>query len=156
LAWAVTVSYVLFLASFSLWGGYLSASRQFRLPSLHGLSTASPVPAGWGKAVSNGGQYDVGIDHAVTHAGKAAAYVKPVVAEPSPRFVGNLMQSFRADDYRGKRLCLSAFVKTHEVQNCSMLWMRVDGATKKTLSFDDMRNRPLKGTADWKKYEIVL
>ena len=114
------------------------------------------LPLGWGKAASNGGEYDVGIDRDVTHAGKAAAYVKPVVAKPAPEFFGNLMQSFRADDYRGKRVRLSAFVKTHKVPDSSMLWMRVDGATRRTLGFDNMQNRPLKGTADWKKYEIVL
>ena len=35
--------------------------------------------------------------------------------------------------------------------------MRVDGAKKdETLAFDNMQDRAIKGTTDWKKYEIVL
>ena len=35
--------------------------------------------------------------------------------------------------------------------------MRVDGARKdEMLAFDNMQDRAIKGTIDWKKYEIVL
>ncbi len=40
------------------------------------------------------------------------------------------------------------------------MWMRVDGDNpnphKRSLSFDNMQGRPIKGTVDWKKYEIIL
>ena len=34
--------------------------------------------------------------------------------------------------------------------------MRIDGENYMQMGFDNMRNRPIKGTSDWKKYEIVL
>jgi hypothetical protein len=49
---------------------------------------------------------------------------------------------------------LSAFVKGKDVQQGG-LWMRVD-TLKATVGFDNMQNRPVAGTTDWKKYEIVL
>jgi hypothetical protein len=33
--------------------------------------------------------------------------------------------------------------------------MRVDGAGS-LLAFDNMQNRPIKGTTDWKRYDVVL
>ncbi|MCK7516664.1 MAG: hypothetical protein MZV64_02535 [Ignavibacteriales bacterium] len=34
--------------------------------------------------------------------------------------------------------------------------MRIDGESNQQLGFDNMRDRAIKGTTDWKKYEIVL
>ena len=38
------------------------------------------------------------------------------------------------------------------------MWFRVDDSKQKdlSLSFDNMSDRPIKNTTDWKKYEIVL
>ena len=36
------------------------------------------------------------------------------------------------------------------------MWMRIDGANNQQLGFDNMRDRTIRGTTDWKKYEIVL
>jgi hypothetical protein len=65
------------------------------------------------------------------------------------------MQDFRAEHYLGKRVRFSAFVKTEGTQDWAGLWMRVDNGPKQ-IAFDNMQNRPIKGTADWKKYEVVL
>jgi hypothetical protein len=34
--------------------------------------------------------------------------------------------------------------------------MRVDGEKSHSLSFDNMRDRKIKGTTEWTKYEIIL
>ena len=34
--------------------------------------------------------------------------------------------------------------------------MRIDGENGQQLGFDNMQDRAIKGTTDWKKYEIVL
>jgi hypothetical protein len=34
--------------------------------------------------------------------------------------------------------------------------MRIDGKEKTGLAFDNMMERPVKGTTDWKNYEVVL
>jgi hypothetical protein len=66
------------------------------------------------------------------------------------------MQTFKADTFRGKRIRLSGFVKSEEVNDWAGLWMRIDGPAKEILGFDNMQSRSIKKTTDWKKYEIVL
>jgi hypothetical protein len=67
-----------------------------------------------------------------------------------------MMQKFKADNYKGHRLRLSGFVKTEEVERWAGLWMRVDGKDNELLQFDNMYNRPIKGTTNWNHYSVVL
>ena len=68
---------------------------------------------------------------------------------------GTLMQDFRADHYLGKRVRFNAFVRTQEAQDWAGLWMRVDKGPKQ-IAFANMQGRPIKGTTDWKRYDVVL
>jgi hypothetical protein len=65
------------------------------------------------------------------------------------------MQDFRADKYGGQRVRFSAYVKTEKIQDWAGLWMRVD-KNSASVSFDNMADRPLKGTTDWQNYQVVL
>jgi hypothetical protein len=108
-------------------------------------------PTGWG---GGGNGYELSRDDAEKHAGKASGCVRST-GDGADGF-GTLTQGFRADGYRGKRLRMTAYVKTDEVERQSGLWMRIDGKEKTGLAFDNMMGRPVKGTTDWKKYEVVL
>jgi hypothetical protein len=110
------------------------------------------LPPGWFPTGSNPEEFEMGIDRMVSHAGKAGAYIKSRVDQPAG---GTLMQMFRADDYRGKRLRMSAFVRTQEVRIGAQLWMRIDGENR-SLVMDNMDNRPITGSSGWTKHEIVL
>jgi hypothetical protein len=67
-----------------------------------------------------------------------------------------MMQSFDPADYKGKRLRMSGWVKAESVKRWAGLWMRVDGQTGGSLAFDNMQSRPIVGTRDWTRYEVVL
>jgi hypothetical protein len=108
-------------------------------------------PKGWG---GGGDGYELSRNEAEKHAGKASGSVKST-GEGAEGF-GTLTQAFAADTYRGKRLRMTAYVKTDGVEGWSGLWMRIDGKEKTGLAFDNMMGRPVKGTTDWKKYEVVL
>jgi hypothetical protein len=108
-------------------------------------------PQGWG---GGGEGYELSRDDAEKHAGKASGCVRST-GDGADGF-GTLTQGFRADGYRGKRLRMTAYVKTDAVERQSGLWMRIDGKEKTGLAFDNMMGRPAKGTTDWKKYEVVL
>ena len=71
---------------------------------------------------------------------------------------GTIMQNFSADKYLGTRVRLSGYIKSNDVIEWAGLWMRIDGAGNppKMLGFDNMQNRPIKGTTNWKKYDVVL
>lgn len=65
------------------------------------------------------------------------------------------MQQFNAGQYLGKRVRLSGLVKSQEVAAWAGLWVRVDKG-KEMVSFDNMQDRAIKGTTDWRRYEVVL
>jgi len=113
-------------------------------------------PKGWFLAGSKPKEYTVQMDNQVVHGGKASATMKFIGQDTSG--FGTLMQSIVADNYLGKRVRLSAFVKTQNVSGWVGLWMRIDGGKNpyKSLAFDNMENRALRGTVDWKKCEVVL
>jgi hypothetical protein len=68
---------------------------------------------------------------------------------------GTLMRSIPADDYAGKRVRFRASVRSEHLADWAGLWMRVDRGAK-TVAFDNMQNRPIKGTSGWSTYQVVL
>ena len=109
-------------------------------------------PTGWFVAGDHPENYQMGIDTTVKHSGNASGHIK-FIAETAKGF-GTLMQMFQAGEYRGKRLRLSAWMKTEDADSAHV-WMRLDGM-KSMLGFDNMDNRAVKGTSDWSKYELTL
>jgi hypothetical protein len=110
--------------------------------------------ADWFLAGDSPQDYTFGIDPTVMLNGKPSAYLKTKVAQPSG--FGTLMQAFQGIEYRGKRVRMTGYAKAQAVENWAGLWMRVDGANQDSLSFDNMQNRPIRGTLGWKQYAIVL
>jgi hypothetical protein len=122
------------------------------------LTALSPfalaAPGGWALAGSKPKSYETGTDKKVKHGGKASGYLKS--KDASIDGFGTLMQTISSSKYVGKRLRLSASVKTDNVADWSGLWMRIDGESKSSLAFDNMEDRAIRGTTDWKTYEVVL
>jgi hypothetical protein len=108
----------------------------------------------WFLAGSDPQDYELGIDANVARNGKNSGYLKAKVAEP--RGFGTMMQMFGANAYLNKRMRFSAFVKSEGIEAWAGLWMRVDGPQQGSLAFDNMQHRPIKGTCDWHKYEVVI
>jgi hypothetical protein len=117
------------------------------------LLMALAAPKGWFLAGMAPHDYETGVDRQVTHGGKASGFLR---AKATPSKFGTLMQMSKPGAYRGKRVRLSAWVKAEKVAGWAGVWMRVDGEDNKSLAFDNMQNRPIKGTSGWTKYEIVL
>lgn len=102
---------------------------------------------GWGKFEN--GDYKVYTDSVNVQNGKYS-----VVIESQ----GN-SSNFKAlaiklpHNYNGKVIRFSGYIKTENVTNgYAGLWMRIDPQ----IGFDNMSNRGIKGTTNWKKYEIIL
>lgn len=64
--------------------------------------SAGALPKGWFGAGSHPENYEMSVDTAVKHSGKAGAHIK-FIGQNSEGF-GTLMQTLKADDYRGKRV----------------------------------------------------
>ena len=112
------------------------------------------IPNGWFPAGSNPAEYEMGIDNSNFQNGHSCAYIKS--KSPKENEFGTLMQSINAENYLGKRLRLSGHLKSEDIKGWGGMWMRIDGENNQQLGFDNMRGRTIKGTTDWKKYEIVL
>ena len=113
------------------------------------------MPNGWHKAGDDPESYDMGIDKGAGQDGKNAATIKSI---KKTKGFGTLMQSCIADKYLGKRIKMTGYVKSLDVKGWAGLWLRIDETNlyQKVLGFDNMVNRPIKKTTDWKKYEIVM
>lgn len=118
-------------------------------------SARQQMPIGWRARGPNPQDYEMGLDKGMFHGGKASGYIKSR-ASATPDGYGTLMQSIKADNYRGKRVRLSGYVKGRNIEGTAQLWMRVEGEQRTLLNFDNMNGRLIEGTIDWKRYEIVL
>lgn len=117
-------------------------------------ASRAETPKGWLPAGSRPKDYKMSVDRTVVHGGKASALLKSAVSAPGG--FGTLMQTCKADAFRGKRVRMSGYARSQDVKTWAGLWMRVDGPRGEPLAFDNMQDRALKGTSDWQKYEIVL
>jgi hypothetical protein len=99
-----------------------------------------------------------GIDPTVTYMGGQAVYLKSLVS-PEPTF-GSFQTSDDASSLAGRRVRLTAFLKTDSVDAWAGLWLRsdipTDGGVRFGDSFDNMQNRSLAGTTDWGQYSDVI
>ncbi|MGL4995830.1 MAG: hypothetical protein ACRC6G_06640, partial [Deefgea sp.] len=121
-------------------------------------SVNSTLPDGW-KTWGNATQcYDMGIDTELTRNGQKVAVIRRN-SEPFPSTnvrdpFGTLMQTFKADDWRNKKLELTAELKAEAADSVQM-WVRIDGPIG-LLQFDNMDYRAVKGTQDWTPARIVV
>ena len=131
------------------------------------LSTASraELPTGWFNETFGDKQaFEMTTDASVQHSGKPALAIRSRPDHTPGE--GSLATVFAADVYRGKRMRFSASVKTEGIAKFAGLFMRVsakgeNGKPGLRLRFDNLARRTrgdesIKGTTDWKRYEIVL
>jgi hypothetical protein len=113
-------------------------------------------PIGWlaGNVEGASDDFVVGVDQAQRHSGKASAYIR--AKEEDPQGFGALSQRFSADTFRGTRLRLVGYLRVQDVQGWAGLWMRIDGVDGDLLDFDNMEQRPVRGTSEWIRREVVL
>lgn len=113
---------------------------------------ADGPPKGWWAAPTD--DYVIALDETAQREGKPSVSIK-CLAE-NPKSFAALNQTFSAQDYRGKRVRLTGRVKTSAVAKWAGFWLRADSANGSILAFDNMQNRGVSGTSDWKPGAIVL
>lgn len=118
------------------------------------MSTKNNAPNGWIMTGESPFDYEAGLDNSTVHSGNNSAYLK--AKDKNARGFATLMQQIKSDQYRGERIRFSAFVKSVDVKAAAGLWMRVDHSSGEVLAFDNMMNRPIKGTNEWNHFSVVL
>lgn len=108
---------------------------------------------GWFLSGSSPESYEIGLVKDVER-NSNVGYLK---SKKAVEGFGTIMQSFNPTSYLGKRVRLSGYIKSKDVTSWAGMWFRIDGPDKGIpLAFDNMQERQIKGTNEWKKYEIVL
>ena len=129
--------------------------------SPHRQTSVVSKAEGWSFAIGGDGtpggqsatEYMAGRDKITAHSGTSSVTIKSL--SDKPQHFRAITQGIRANAYRGKRLCLSGYLKSNAVTSWSGLWLRVDGVDRE-LAFDNMFSRAVKGTTDWTQYKVVL
>jgi len=112
------------------------------------------LPTGWERSTAaSADNYIITLDTSTKHDGNASASIKFGCGNDEAAWT-TLLQAVAADDYRGKRIRLTGWVRTADATQAA-LFMRVD-VDRRTVAFDNMGQRPIKGTTDWKMYSVVL
>jgi hypothetical protein len=132
--------------TFSAFGELIS------LFSTRSLSTQL-LPSGWYSGGWNPAVFEIGVDRKMAHSGRASGHIFARASKKGDW--ATLFQTVRADDFRSKRVRLSAFLRSENVLGNAALWMQVHGFSG-TLAFDGMNERLIRGTTGWRRYEIVL
>ena len=70
--------------------------------------------------------------------------------EPEIEGFGTMMQSMGAEQYLGKRIRAR-----RKCSRVGWIMVRVD-KRKDSVAFDNMQQRAIKGTSEWKNYQVVL
>ncbi|KRG12904.1 helix-turn-helix transcriptional regulator [Lederbergia galactosidilytica] len=119
------------------------------------VEKTDPLLIGWQLSGSHPFNYQIGIDRENFHKGNASGYLKSVSTQSQEEFA-TMMQQFKAEKYLGKRLKLSGFIKSKNVDGFCGFWMRIDDTLGDVMQFDNMSDRPIIGDSEWNHYSIVL
>ncbi|MEG0260964.1 MAG: AraC family transcriptional regulator [Lysinibacillus sp.] len=133
-------------------GKYRSLMRSIHRTEEQEMTTTNNVK-GWFLSGTNPQSYEMKTDNEVFHTGSKSGYLG--CTGPTAEGFGTMMQSFSAENWIGKRLKMSCFIKTKDAMKCGA-WCRIDKENGDLVQFDNMDNRPIHGTTDWNYYSIVL
>lgn len=109
------------------------------------------APANWSNKFGEG--YEIVVDENERYKGQNSVRIDAI--KPDPRGFATIWQTISARDYANQRWRFTGAIKTQDVSDYAALWMRVDGGGK-VIKFDNMEDRPVKGTTEWKRCSVVL
>src|SRR5690606_30558591 len=104
------------------------------------------MPEGWG---GNGNEnYKQSLDSVITKSGNYAAVLE--FTGDTPNF--GTWAFTLPENYPGKKITFSGYIKTEDVEGYAGLWMRIDPQ----IAFNNMQQEGISGTNDWKHYTFTL
>jgi hypothetical protein len=108
------------------------------------------VPRGW-QAV-HVTPFRIGYDVNVKHGGDTSAWIEQESNTPPEKGVV-LSQSFSPQNYRGKRVRLTGYVKAENVTGDAQIQFKAD---ETALFVGNPERGPIQGTTDWQSYSVTL
>lgn len=110
------------------------------------------IPKGWRTDSINSPDVVLGTDKTVMRSGKASGFAERA---PNPVYgAGSIIQSIAADPYRNKRVRLTVFIKSKEVEG-AYVYMSVDGLDT-SVAYANTYSKLIEETIDWTMFNITL
>jgi len=126
--------------------GY-SQTSEIQKPDLDFEQSEKGYPAKWNSFGSD--DYKVYTDSINVKSGKFSVVIENTGSKAGFKALAIDLPN----NYNGKFIRLSGYIKTENItEGHAGLWMRIDPQ----VGFDNMKNRGITGTTDWKEYEITL
>jgi len=117
-------------------------------------ANAAELPAGWYK-IGDAGMKSYSVE-VISSGGLDGRALRVRKLEDDSGTFGGVGQMISAAEYAGKTVKLSGYLKTLDIQEgYGGLWFRVDKG-KDVLVLDNMNDRGVTGTTDWKRYETIV
>jgi hypothetical protein len=113
------------------------------------------APEGWFMAGMSPKDYMVSSDSLVYQQGHKSAIISNI--SDTPGGFCTLMQGCNIHKFKGKRVRMTGYIKTEGENTHAAMWARIDDFDNNiTADFDNMDSRPIDGTNNWTKCEIVF
>jgi hypothetical protein len=113
------------------------------------------VPNGWWFNGLHKDDLNIGIENNIVQHGNKSAFIESLVQHPNE--FSTLMQECIKKDFKGKRVKMTGYIKSQGLNDTATMWVRIDDCDKKmSTDFDNMMERPIIGTKDWTKCEIIF
>ena len=97
----------------------------------------------------------MGMDKTIFKIGLSSATIQSTKKDKNG--FGTLLQTCDTKYFLDKNIKLSGYIKSKNIKTWTGIWLRIDGHDGgRALGFDNMRNRPIKGTQDWTYCEVIL
>lgn len=125
------------------------------LIGISGLSYLTPK--GWHYSGTAVDKYEMGLMRVNGHESNSCAIIKATKKNYFGDEYGLMMQSFSATNYAAKTIKLQGYMRTRGVEGWAGFFLRIDKeGQKEPLAFENMHDRPIKGTTNWTAYAIEL
>jgi hypothetical protein len=115
------------------------------------------APKGWKISGNASDKYDIGLWKVGGQESPMCGMIRSTKKDYFNDEYGSLIQVLSSQKFLGKRVRLTASMKTRAVTAWAGFFLRADNEdADKPLTFDNMHDRPIKGTTDWTPYQIEL
>ncbi len=110
-------------------------------------------PPGWQMAGQTEG-FEVRLDPTGGRGGSACALLVGTNAAKGAWVA--IHQFVDAEPYRGRKLRVSAWIRTEDVAQWGSLYVRLGDVKGRKLLYRNHRNKPARGTAGWRRFEVTV
>ncbi|MCC6796214.1 MAG: ankyrin repeat domain-containing protein [Candidatus Hydrogenedentes bacterium] len=115
--------------------------------------TLTALPPTWFQAGNDHMNYVTGVKMLKGIPGEAM-FIQSTNAKPAG--FSTVMTEQPADQFRGRRITMTGTISANVRDGWAGMWLRIDGPQGEALGFDNMQDRPIKGTIAPTPYSITL